>query len=96
MASASRLSRSSVSVGKASPPPLPRLGHDAFLLHVALTCDLMVAATSATFLFTETAVGLSVKNGFTELLPRTTGPVVAKEIVMLGRTTDAHQARAWG
>ena len=63
---------------------------------IALTCDFIVAAASTTFRFTETAVGLVVTNGFTELLPRTAGPTVAKEVIMLGEPFDAAQARAWG
>jgi enoyl-CoA hydratase/carnithine racemase len=63
---------------------------------IALTSDFVVAAVSTTFRFTETAVGLVVTNGFTELLPRTAGAVVAKEIIMLGQPFDALQARAWG
>jgi 2-(1,2-epoxy-1,2-dihydrophenyl)acetyl-CoA isomerase len=63
---------------------------------IALTCDFVVAAASTVFRFTETAVGLVVTNGFTELLPRTAGPTVAKEIIMLGEPFDAAQARAWG
>jgi 2-(1,2-epoxy-1,2-dihydrophenyl)acetyl-CoA isomerase len=84
---------------RASPAPVIAQVHGYAVgggAEIALTCDLVVAATSATFLFTETAIGLSVTNGFTELLPRATGPVVAKEIVMLGQPIDAHQARAWG
>ena len=63
---------------------------------IALTCDLVVAAASTIFRFTETAVGLVVTNGFTQLLPTTAGPTVAKEIIMLGEPFDAAQARAWG
>jgi 2-(1,2-epoxy-1,2-dihydrophenyl)acetyl-CoA isomerase len=63
---------------------------------IALSADLVVAAESAVFRFTETAVGLVVTNGFTALLPRTAGPVVAKEIIMLGEPFDARQAKAWG
>ncbi|WP_459981412.1 enoyl-CoA hydratase/isomerase family protein [Nocardioides sp. AN3] len=63
---------------------------------IALSADLVVCGESTTFRFTETAVGLVVTNGFTAVLPRTAGPVVAKEIVMLGRPFDARQAMAWG
>jgi enoyl-CoA hydratase/carnithine racemase len=63
---------------------------------IALTCDLVVAAASTTFRFTETAVGLVVTNGFTDLLPKTAGPTIAKEVIMLGEPFDGAQARAWG
>jgi enoyl-CoA hydratase/carnithine racemase len=63
---------------------------------IALSADLVVSARSTTFRFTETAVGLVVTNGFTAVLPRTAGPVVAKEIIMLGAPFDGEQAKAWG
>ncbi|QSR24845.1 enoyl-CoA hydratase [Nocardioides aromaticivorans] len=63
---------------------------------IALSADLVVASDTATFRFTETAVGLVVTNGFTALLPRTAGPVVAKEIIMLGEPFGGVQAKAWG
>lgn len=63
---------------------------------IALSADLVVADQAAVFRFTETAVGLVVTNGFTALLPRTAGPVVAKEIIMLGEPFDATQALRWG
>lgn len=63
---------------------------------IALSADLVVASDTATFRFTETAVGLVVTNGFTALLPRAAGPVVAKEIIMLGEPFDGTQAKAWG
>lgn len=63
---------------------------------IALSADLVVAARSAIFRFTETAVGLVVTNGFTAVLPRTAGPVIAKAIIMLGEPFDGEQARDWG
>jgi 2-(1,2-epoxy-1,2-dihydrophenyl)acetyl-CoA isomerase len=63
---------------------------------IALSADLIVAAESATFRFTETAVGLVVTNGFTAHLPRVAGSAVAKEIILLGEPFAATQARAWG
>lgn len=63
---------------------------------IALSADLVVASESAVFRFTETAVGLVVTNGFTALLPRTTGPAVAKEIIMLGEPFRATRALEWG
>lgn len=63
---------------------------------IALSGDLVVAGTSSVFRFTETGVGLVVTNGFTAMLPRTAGPVVAKEIILLGEPFDAGQALTWG
>lgn len=63
---------------------------------IALSGDLVIAGTSTNFRFTETAVGLVVTNSFTAVLPRTAGPVVAKEIIMLGEPFDGERARAWG
>lgn len=63
---------------------------------IALSADLVVAGSSATFRFTETAVGLVVTNGFTGLLPRTAGSAVAKEIILLGEPFGADRARFWG
>jgi enoyl-CoA hydratase/carnithine racemase len=39
---------------------------------------------------------MTIINGFTALLPRTAGPAVAKEIIMLGEPFTAAQARTWG
>jgi enoyl-CoA hydratase/carnithine racemase len=61
-----------------------------------LSADLIVAAESAVFRFTETSVGLVVTNKFTALLSRTAGPAVAKEIIMLGEPFTAAQAHTWG
>ncbi|MCG3751965.1 enoyl-CoA hydratase/isomerase family protein [Amycolatopsis sp. Poz14] len=63
---------------------------------IALSADLVVADSSAVFRFTETAVGLVVTNGFTAVMPRTAGPVVAKEIILLGEPFTGEQARTWG
>ena len=63
---------------------------------IALSGDLVVASTTTTFRFTETAVGLVVTNGFTALLPRAAGPVVAKEIILLGEPFSGAQAATWG
>ncbi|WP_370937404.1 enoyl-CoA hydratase/isomerase family protein [Amycolatopsis sp. cg13] len=63
---------------------------------IALSGDLVIAGSSAVFRFTETAVGLVVTNSFTAVLPRTAGPVVAKEIILLGEPFDGAQAQTWG
>lgn len=62
----------------------------------ALTCDLVVADEAARFGFPEVGVGLSVTGGISRLLPATVGPVVAKELVLLGEHFSAHRARELG
>lgn len=84
---------------KACPVPVVSRVHGYAIgggAEIALSADLIVAGRSATFRFTETAVGLVVTNGFTGVLPRTAGSVVAKEIIMLGEPFDAARAQAWG
>ena len=61
-----------------------------------MSADIVVASRAAIFRFTETALGLVVTSGFTAVLPRTAGGVVAKEIIMLGEPFDGEQAKAWG
>lgn len=63
---------------------------------IAFSCDLVIAASGTVFQFTETAVGLTITNGSSLTLPRTVGPFVAKELVMLGERFDADSARAHG
>ncbi|GAA3649683.1 enoyl-CoA hydratase/isomerase family protein [Nocardioides ginsengisoli] len=84
---------------KACPVPVVSRVHGYAIgggAEIALSADLVVAGSSATFRFTETAVGLVVTNGFTGVLPRTAGPAVAKEIILLGEPFAAERAQAWG
>ena len=62
----------------------------------ALGCDLVVAAEDAQFGFPEVSVGLSVTGGISRLLPLLVGPVVAKELVLLGERFSASRALALG
>ncbi|MEV6059952.1 enoyl-CoA hydratase/isomerase family protein [Nocardia asteroides] len=63
---------------------------------IALSGDIVIAADDTTFQFTEAAVGRVVTNGFTNLLPRTVGPVRAKQLFLLGRPMLADEAFQWG
>ncbi|WP_158888088.1 enoyl-CoA hydratase/isomerase family protein [Amycolatopsis anabasis] len=63
---------------------------------IALSGDIVVASNDAVFQFTEAAVGRVVTNGFTNLLPRTVGPVRAKQLLLLGRPLPAPEALDWG
>ncbi|MFN8126565.1 MAG: enoyl-CoA hydratase/isomerase family protein [Candidatus Nanopelagicales bacterium] len=62
----------------------------------ALGCDLVVAAEDARFGFPEVGVGLSVTGGISALLPRTVGPVRAKELLFLGDHLTADEALRLG
>jgi len=62
----------------------------------ALGCDLVVAAEDAQFGFPEVSVGLSVTGGISRLLPLLTGPVRAKELVLLGERFSAARALELG
>jgi 2-(1,2-epoxy-1,2-dihydrophenyl)acetyl-CoA isomerase len=84
---------------KACPVPVVSRVHGYAIgggAEIALSADLIVAGCSATFRFTETAVGLVVTNGFTGVLPRTAGSAVSKEIILLGEPFGADRAQAWG
>jgi enoyl-CoA hydratase/carnithine racemase len=62
----------------------------------ALGCDLVVASQDARFGFPEVGVGLSVTGGISALLPRTVGPVRAKELLFLGEHLSADEAHKLG
>lgn len=62
----------------------------------ALGCDLVVASQDARFGFPEVGVGLSVTGGISMLLPRTVGPVRAKELLFLGEHLAADDAYRLG
>ncbi|MCC7047907.1 MAG: enoyl-CoA hydratase/isomerase family protein [Alphaproteobacteria bacterium] len=65
-------------------------------LEWTINCDFAVAAKGARFFFTETALGVFVTGGVTELLPRIVGLQKARELIMLGERFDAKQAHEWG
>ena len=65
-------------------------------LELALTCDLIVADTSAVLGLPETGVGIIPGGGGTQLLPRKIGIGRANELIFTGRRITAIEARGYG
>jgi enoyl-CoA hydratase/carnithine racemase len=65
-------------------------------LEVALVCDLLVADPAARFGLPEVRLGLMPGAGGTQRLPRRIGVGPAKELLLLGGTIDAEEARRIG
>lgn len=63
---------------------------------LALTGDIVVAASTARFRMAYTAVGLTPDMGTTWLLPRVVGRRRALELTLTNRTLDATEALSWG
>jgi enoyl-CoA hydratase/carnithine racemase len=63
---------------------------------LALACDLIVAAASASFGLVETVVGLTPAMGGTQRLAERAGSGRAREFVMTGRPFDAPTMERWG
>lgn len=63
---------------------------------LALSCDLIVASSSATFGQPETALGLIPGGGGSQLLVRLVGRAVAADMVMTGRLLSAEEAHRMG
>lgn len=63
---------------------------------LALSCDLIVAADDTVFGLPEARVGLIPAGGATQLLTRSAGPSVAKEMIFTGRRFDAQRAKQMG
>ncbi|HXE69342.1 MAG TPA: 2-(1,2-epoxy-1,2-dihydrophenyl)acetyl-CoA isomerase PaaG [Hyphomicrobiaceae bacterium] len=64
--------------------------------NVALACDLIYAARSASFLQAFARIGLIPDAGGTWHLPRLVGAARARGLVMLAEPLSAEQAEAWG
>lgn len=64
--------------------------------NIALACDVVFAASSATFIQSFARVGLIPDSGGTFLLPRIVGLQRAAALTMLGDKIDAATAQAWG
>lgn len=65
-------------------------------LELALSCDMIVAASGTELGLTEARVGLVPGGGGTQLLPRTLGMARAKEIIFTGGRFSAEDAATWG
>jgi len=63
---------------------------------LALSCDVIVADSTAVFGLTEVTVGLVPGGGGTQLLARRVGGGAASELVLSGRTVDADEAARRG
>jgi 2-(1,2-epoxy-1,2-dihydrophenyl)acetyl-CoA isomerase len=64
--------------------------------NLALACDLVVAARSASFVQAFSRLGLVPDSGGTWFLPRLVGTARALGLAMLGEKLSAEQAAAWG
>ena len=63
---------------------------------LALACDLVIAARSASFIQAFSKLGLVPDSGATWFLPRLVGPARALGLAMLGERLPASDAAAWG
>jgi 2-(1,2-epoxy-1,2-dihydrophenyl)acetyl-CoA isomerase len=64
--------------------------------NIALACDIVVAAKSASFIQAFSKIGLIPDSGGTYFLPRLIGSARAIGLAMLGDKLSAEQAAAWG
>jgi 2-(1,2-epoxy-1,2-dihydrophenyl)acetyl-CoA isomerase len=64
--------------------------------NIALACDIIVAAKSASFIQAFSKIGLIPDSGGTYFLPRLVGSARAIGLAMLGDKLSAEQAAAWG
>jgi len=65
-------------------------------LEVVLGCDLLFASESAKFADTHGKWGMSPTWGMSQRLPRRVGPLVAKDIMLSGRTISGEEAVVLG
>jgi 2-(1,2-epoxy-1,2-dihydrophenyl)acetyl-CoA isomerase len=64
--------------------------------NLALACDLVIAARSASFVQAFSRLGLVPDSGGTWFLPRTAGTARALGLALLGEKLAAEEAAAWG
>lgn len=63
---------------------------------IALACDLVFAARSASFIQSFSKLGVVPDTGGSWILPRLVGPARAMGMALLGEKLSAEQAEAWG
>src|SRR5437763_5592830 len=64
--------------------------------NIALACDIVLAARSATFVQSFARIGLIPDSGGTWTLPRLIGPARARALALTGEPLSADKAAAWG
>jgi 2-(1,2-epoxy-1,2-dihydrophenyl)acetyl-CoA isomerase len=64
--------------------------------NIALACDIVIAARSASFIQAFCRIGLVPDSGGTFFLPRLVGTARAMGLALLGDKLSAEQAEAWG
>src|SRR6201995_4493193 len=64
--------------------------------NIALACDIVIAARSASFVQAFAKLGLIPDSGGTYFLPRLVGDARAMGLTLLGNKLGAEQAAAWG
>jgi 2-(1,2-epoxy-1,2-dihydrophenyl)acetyl-CoA isomerase len=64
--------------------------------NIALACDIVLAAKSASFVQAFAKIGLVPDSGGTWFLPRLIGPARARALALTGEALPAETAEAWG
>ena len=64
--------------------------------NIALACDIVIAARSASFIQSFARIGLVPDSGGTWTLPRLVGPARARALALLAEPLPAETAEAWG
>jgi 2-(1,2-epoxy-1,2-dihydrophenyl)acetyl-CoA isomerase len=64
--------------------------------NIALACDIVLAARSASFIQSFARIGLIPDSGGTWNLPRLVGPARARALMLLGEPLPAEKAESWG
>jgi len=64
--------------------------------NIALSCDIVLAARSASFIQAFARIGLLPDSGGTWLLPRLVGDARARALTLLAEKVEAETAAAWG
>jgi 2-(1,2-epoxy-1,2-dihydrophenyl)acetyl-CoA isomerase len=64
--------------------------------NIALACDIVIAARSASFIQSFAKIGLVPDSGGTWTLPRLVGPARARALALLAEPLPAATAEAWG